>query len=258
MSPTPIHDIGHLPVDRRTDRVREALEELIVEGHFANGARLDEVILAERFQVSRTPLREAFQALAASGFIELRPRRGAFVRFPALDEVIEMFDVMAEIEAVCGRYAARRMTSDDHAAIQSALGACEAAAMADDLDGYYRANHDFHHLIYRAGGNRFLAGEAERLHRRLKPFRRLQLRWRGRMQESLLEHRDILAALVSGDEARAGAALRAHVAVQGDRFNDLAAGYRAAVGNRGSHPLAGSQDSRPNPAAGRSRGRPSR
>lgn len=242
MESYPIHDVGDPPTDRRTDRVREALEELIVEGHFDNGARLDEVLLAERFKVSRTPLREAFQALAASGFIELRPRRGAFVRFPALEEVVEMFDVMAEIEAVCGRYAARRMTADDQVAIEAALSACESTAAAGDIDGYYRANHDFHHLIYLAGGNRFLAGEAARLHRRLKPFRRLQLRWRGRIHESLREHREILAALVSGDEIRAGAALRAHVAVQGDRFNDLAAGYRAAIRSRGLKPSASGQD----------------
>jgi DNA-binding GntR family transcriptional regulator len=222
-----------LSPDRRTDRVREALEELIVEGHFPDGARLDEASLAERFSVSRTPLREAFQALAASGLVELRLRRGAFVRFPALEDVVEMFDVMAEIEALCGRYAARRMTPEDQAAIERALVACESACAVRDADGYYRANHDFHRLIYRASGNRFLAGEAERLHRRLTPFRRLQLRLRGRMPESLREHRDILAALAAGDEPEAAEALRRHVAVQGDRFNDLAASYRAAIGGRG-------------------------
>lgn len=213
--------------DRRTDQVREALEEMIVEGQFADGDRLDEVSLAERFQVSRTPLREAFQALAASGLVELRLRRGAFVRFPALEEVVEMFEVMAEIEALCGRQAVRRMTADDQLAIESALIACEKACAAGDTEGYYRANKDFHVAIYHAAGNRFLASEAERLHRRLKPFRRLQLRVRGRLPESLREHRAIFDALVAGDAVQAGEELRKHIAVQGDRFNDLAAGYRA-------------------------------
>ncbi|MEI4487854.1 GntR family transcriptional regulator [Frigidibacter sp. MR17.14] len=223
-------------LDRRTDQIREALEEMIVEGHFADGARLDEVSLAEQFGVSRTPLREAFQALAASGLVELRHRRGAFVRFPTLEDVVEMFDVMAEIEALCGRYAARRMTAEDQVAIERALLDCEAAAARRDTEGYYRANHAFHHRIYAAGGNRFLTGEAERLHRRLKPFRRLQLRVRGRMDESLRQHRAIFEALVAGDEAWVTKVMRAHIAVQGDRFNDLAANYRTAI--RGKRSVA--------------------
>lgn len=224
--------MADVTVDRRTDQIREALEEMIVEGHFADGARLDEVSLAERFKVSRTPLREAFQALAASGLVELRHRRGAFVRYPALEDVVEMFDVMAEIEALCGRYAARRMSPEDQAAIEAALLACEAAAERQEIEAYYRANHDFHHLIYRASGNRFLAGEADRLHRRLKPFRRLQLRVRGRMAESLRQHRAIFAALVAGDAEGVTAVMREHIAVQGDRFNDLAANYRSATRGR--------------------------
>ncbi|WP_011910485.1 GntR family transcriptional regulator [Cereibacter azotoformans] len=224
--------MADVTVDRRTDQIREALEEMIVEGHFADGARLDEVSLADRFKVSRTPLREAFQALAASGLVELRHRRGAFVRYPALEDVVEMFDVMAEIEALCGRYAARRMSPEDQAAIEAALLACEAAAERQEIEAYYRANHDFHHLIYRASGNRFLAGEADRLHRRLKPFRRLQLRVRGRMAESLRQHRAIFAALVAGDAEGVTAVMREHIAVQGDRFNDLAANYRSATRGR--------------------------
>ncbi len=224
--------MADVTVDRRTDQIREALEEMIVEGHFADGARLDEVSLADRFKVSRTPLREAFQALAASGLVELRHRRGAFVRYPALEDVVEMFDVMAEIEALCGRYAARRMSPEDQAAIEAALLACEAAAERQEIEAYYRANHDFHHLIYRASGNRFLAGEADRLHRRLKPFRRLQLRVRGRMAESLRQHRAIFAALVTGDAEGVTAVMREHIAVQGDRFNDLAANYRSATRGR--------------------------
>lgn len=214
---------------RRTDRVREALEEMIVEGRFADGERLDEVSLSKSFGVSRTPLREAFQALAASGLVEIRARRGAFVRFPSLEDVVEMFEVMAEIEALCGRHGARRMTALDRVAMETALRACEEAAAQNDIEAYYRANHDFHAAIYHASGNRFLASEAERLHRRLKPFRRLQLRVRGRIRESLAEHSRIFEAMVAGDEASVSAELRRHIAVQGDGFADLAAGYRATM-----------------------------
>lgn len=208
------------------DSVREALEQMIVTGAFSDGERLDEVRLAERFSVSRTPLREAFQMLAGSGLLTLLPHRGAFVRLPAFDEMIEMFEVMAEMEAVCGRLAARRVMPETLAAIRETVVSCEVAVEAGDADGYYRENGQFHLLIYTASGNAFLAAEAQRLHKRLMPFRRMQLRVRGRLEQSLSEHREILAALEAGDSAATEAALREHVAVQGGKFNDLMASYK--------------------------------
>lgn len=220
-----LHIIAYMNT-RMADHVREALEQMIITGEFADGERLDEIRLAERFNVSRTPLREAFQVLAASGLVELLPRRGAFVRHPAFHEMIEMFEVMAEMEAFCGRLAARRVTPEVLAEIRETVIACEAAVEAGDTDGYYRENGRFHHLIYTASGNEFLAGEAQRLHRRLQPFRRMQLRVRGRMGQSLTEHRQILDALEAGDSDAAETILRDHVAVQGGKFNDLMASYK--------------------------------
>ena len=96
------------------------------------------------------------------------------------------------------RHAARRITPDQLAALEAALQDCEAAAAASDPEAYYAANGIFHRLIYQASGNSFLAREAETLLQRLRPFRRLQLQARGRMGQSLAEHRAILQALASG------------------------------------------------------------
>jgi DNA-binding GntR family transcriptional regulator len=212
--------------ERIADSLREQLEQAILTGEFHDGERLDEARLSERYAVSRTPLREAFQRLAASGLVELVPHRGAFVRHPAFDEVVEMFEVMAEMEAFCGRLAARRVSDAMLDQIEATVTACEVSVARGDSDGYYRENERFHHLIYEASGNGFLAAEAARLHRRLQPFRRMQLRLRGRMRQSLNEHRRILDALRAGDSAVAADTLRGHVAVQGERFNDLMASYR--------------------------------
>ena len=212
--------------NRRADGLRRDLEQMILTGALADGERLDEMSLADRFGCSRTPLREAFQALAASGLVQLIPRRGAFVRHPPFEEVVEMFEVMAELEALCGRLAARRVTEPLIDAVRRTVQACEAAVGAGDSDAYYAENERFHLLLYEAAGNRFLAGEAARLHRRLKPFRRMQLQVRGRMAQSLTEHRAVLDALERADGEAAAAALRAHVAVQGGKFNDLMASYR--------------------------------
>jgi len=211
---------------RIADTIRERIEQMIVTAEFADGERLDEVKLAEQFGVSRTPLREAFQSLAASGLVTLEARRGAFIRHPDFVELVEMFEVMAELEAMCGFRAARHVTDSQMVAIGKTIEACEAAISAGDFDEYYRENETFHHLLYEASGNRFLAGEAARLHKRLKPYRRLQLRANGRMPQSMREHRAIYSALERNDSKAAAAALRVHVAIQGERFNDLMASYR--------------------------------
>src|SRR5690606_9626741 len=116
---------------------------------------------------------------------------------------VEMFEVMAEIEAMCGFRAARRVTEEQMAAIGRTIDACEAAIAAGDFDEYYRENETFHHLLYEASGNRFLAREAARLHKRLKPYRRLQLRANGRMRQSMREHRAVVAALERADSKAA-------------------------------------------------------
>jgi DNA-binding GntR family transcriptional regulator len=215
---------------KQSDQFRVQIEEEIATGVLRPGERLDEVGLAERFGVSRTPVREALQQLAAGGLIELRPNRGAIVSAPNAAQLLEMFDVMAELEAMCGQRAARRLMPEDEARLKSTLAACRAAMEAGDPDTYYFENEHFHRAIYAAGGNRFLAEQALALHRRLAPFRRLQLRVRNRLRTSQAEHESIVAAILEGDAASAGARLKGHVAIQGERFGDLVASLeRAAV-----------------------------
>ncbi|MCW1913244.1 GntR family transcriptional regulator [Luteolibacter sp. GHJ8] len=213
---------------RSADDIRETIEQRIVEGEFEDGERLDEVTLAKRFGVSRTPLREALRMLAGSGLVELIPRRGAFVRHPGIVELVEMFEVMAELEALCGRLAARRISPGELAKLSVAARACEQALDKEDPDGYYHRNEEFHQLIYKAAGNSFLATEAKRLQKRLRPFRRMQLRARGRMKQSMEEHALILRSLEAGDPEAASGSLRSHVTVQGERFHDLLSSYEKA------------------------------
>lgn len=205
---------------RATSRLRNAIEQAIVAGDFAPGERLDETALAERFSVSRTPVREALTALESTGLVELRPRRGAFVRALGAAELLAMFETMAELEASCARFAAQRMDAAQETALDAAMRGCEAAAH-EGFDAYYEANSAFHAVIYEGAGNAFLGDQTCGLHNRLQPFRRLQLRARGRLEQSIREHRDIVDAIASGDGDRAARCARAHVAVQGDRFMTL-------------------------------------
>lgn len=210
-----------------SSQLRAALETDILTGAIAPDARLDEASLAKRFGVSRTPIREALQALAAAGLITIRPRRGATVNAPDFRRLIEMFDLMAEMEALCARQAARRLTPPDRAAILATLEACRAAAEIGDTDTYYYENERFHQAIYAASQNGFVAEQALALQKRLASYRRLQLRVRNRMMSSFAEHEAIVQAILAGDEELAAQRLRGHVVVQSERFGDLLAGLGA-------------------------------
>lgn len=211
---------------KRADQIAESLEQLVFQGEYEDGQRLDEIKLAEQYRVSRTPVREALQRLVMSGMAEQIPRRGVFVRQPGPVELLEMFETMAELEAACGRFAAARMTDDGIARLAEANERCKAAVDREDAAGYYDENERFHHEIYRGATNSFLQNEALRLQNRLKPYRRVQLRFRGRMSQSLAEHEAIIGAIRAGDRESASNALRSHVTVQGEKFQQLMAGLK--------------------------------
>ena len=222
-------DVGHL---RHADRLRQAIEADIVTGVFRPGERLDEQSIAERFGVSRTPLREALAQLAANGLVRLQPRRGAFVVSLSFQEIVERFEMMAALEGMCAALAARRFDESDQEALQASLAECEHEARHGDSDSYYLANERFHKLIYIAARNGFLAEQARQLQARLQPYRRLQLRARQRVATSLAEHKRIVAAILAGDSATAEREIREHVLIQGERLRDFFASLSYANINR--------------------------
>ena len=214
-------------------KIRDSLEQRIIEGELGIGKRLDEAELSKHYGVSRTPVREALQRLAESGLAEHLPRRGTFVSTPSLSELVEMFEVMAELECMAVRLATRRATSADIDALTVSNEACRAAFEAGDTKRYYELNAAVHRQIYKMSGNSFLTVEARRLHDRLRPYRRLQLRVRGRMGESMNEHDIILAAMRDGDCQQAVVTMRKHITILGERFNDLVSGFNLLMANHG-------------------------
>ncbi|MCA1367238.1 GntR family transcriptional regulator [Bradyrhizobium sp. BRP14] len=203
--------------------LRDEIENAILSNEFSPGERLDEMVLANRFGVSRTPVREALMQLNAIGLIEIRPRRGAVVIDPGPHRVYEMFEVMAELEGLAGSLAARRLNDEAREAITAAHKRCELSAKAGDSDDYYYANEEFHKAIYAASRSEFLQEQCTQLHRRLRPYRRLQLRVRNRLSTSFSEHCAIVDAIFAGNGEEARRLLRAHVGIQGERFSDLVA-----------------------------------
>jgi len=219
----------------KAGNLREAIEQDIVSGHYAPGARLDEMELAARHSVSRTPVREALMQLSAMGLVRSIPNKGCFVNELTMADLIGMFEVMAELEGMCARLAARRMTDEALAELEALQADCQAACEQQAADDYYYANELFHRHLYEASGNCYLAQIAGQLHTRLKPFRRLQLRVPNRLAHSAAEHNAVIEALRARDPGRADELMRQHIIVQGDSFSDFL--MAISSGPLGSEPV---------------------
>ncbi|MDB6178470.1 GntR family transcriptional regulator [Paracoccus sp. Z330] len=211
-------------------RIRLSLENAIVDGVYAPGDKLNPIRIAADYECSRTPVREALQALEASGLVRVQPKKGTFVTQLSVTELMERFEVMAELESLCARLACRRATQDDIGALTASFQACYDAAQARQSDRYYAENTLFHQAIYRAAHNEFLEAETLCLQTVLQPYRRRQLRAQGRVRDSLGEHRLILQAIAAGNSADAARIMQDHVLVQGEGFRDMIAALTVAKG----------------------------
>jgi len=201
-----------------TEKLATAIADGILNGTLAPGLRLDELTLAEKHGVSRTPVREALRQLAMSGLIDMRPRKGAIVSKATPDQVESLFVAMAEMEATCARLAAMSMTPIERRRLQARHEAMTALAKAGDPDTYSDANVAFHSAIYAGSHNAPVAEFTVGLRRRVAPFRRAQFRLEGRLLRSSEEHDAVVRAILSGDAAAAHAAMLHHVSLVEDAF----------------------------------------
>jgi DNA-binding GntR family transcriptional regulator len=207
-------------VTRSEDLVRQ-LENDILSGRLSPGVRLDEQELAMRFKVSRTPVREALWHLASSGLIQMRRHQGAIVKQHTITEVVEMFQVMAELEGLSARLAARRITSEERDALRKAHNLCKERVEKLDHEGFFQANNEFHDIIFTAARSQFLIEEATSLRRRVNPYRHYITYQPGRMQKSVEEHEAIIKAIESGDGETAQKVMRVHVNMLAEEASDF-------------------------------------
>jgi DNA-binding GntR family transcriptional regulator len=207
------------------DRIRKELETAISTGRIEPGSRLDEQEIAQRFGVSRTPVREAFRLLAANHLVELRGRQGAVVRSIGAHALIEMFQVMAELEGLCARLAARRVDAVQMAKIDAIHQKLEAVAARQDIDLFYDVNQEFHEAVYEASCNTFLAEQTLRLRNQIAAYRRRVTKAPTRIADTLQEHAAVIDAIRNHDAERAHKAMRDHVNLLGDVLLDFLAAY---------------------------------
>lgn len=193
------------------DDVCRRIADEIVLGNFAPGSRLDEVSLAARFNVSRTPVREALKQLAIMGLVDTRPNRGSVVAELSVEQLDQMFEAIGELEAACARHAALRMTEVDRARMLELHAEGRAAMQAGDIDRYDAANLELHATIIRGCYNPVLIEMATSLRHRVSPFRRTQFRNLERMGESFEEHSVIVEAILAHDVITTYREMRSHL-----------------------------------------------
>jgi DNA-binding GntR family transcriptional regulator len=190
-----------------------AIADRIVTGYLRPGERLDEVSLAARFEVSRTPVREALGHLSAMGLVERRPNRGAIVAVVTQDHLASMFESMAELEAICARFSAERMTGAERRSLEMEHQASARLVQLRAEEDYEYFNTEFHSRLYRGAHNTHIHDLTVMTRSRLAPFRRAQFMLPGRLAKSWQEHDLIVTAIMRGDVAGAGRAARDHVSI---------------------------------------------
>ena len=195
----------------RAEELRLQLADEIVRGQLAPGAPLDETDIARRFNVSRTPVREALRQLAASGLIEARAHRGAVVARPTLERLNGMFEAMAELEALCAGLAAERMNAAERARLEAIHEELRVLSHAGNPERFHEVNERFHNAIYAGSQNGYIAEMTLATRVRVQPFRRAQFRNLGRLAKSHAEHDRVVVAIMRGDRNGAASAMRAHI-----------------------------------------------
>ena len=191
--------------------VAERLRKRIFAHELTPGTWMDEQKLAEEYGISRTPLREALKVLASEGLVDLRPRRGCYVTEISRQDTDDIFPLIAMLEGRCASEAVKQAKPADIAALKGIHEQLESAARDGRINAFFESNQEFHKKIQELSGNRWLLSVIQDLRKVLKLSRLHSLSLEGRLQQSLDEHRLIMAALQAGDAVKAEKLMHDHL-----------------------------------------------
>lgn len=202
-------------IDKKTasleEQVTETLEAEILTGKLAAGASLTEQSLSVRLGVSRTPIRAALHTLAEEGLINLIPNKGAVVVGVTREDLIDIYRIRMRLEGLASALAAQRISPEELATLRESVELAEFYISKNDAERLKELDTQFHAIIYRASGNRMLNKTLSELHRNITSYRKMSLAVPGRLERSVGEHREILAAIEERDAERADRLTSAHV-----------------------------------------------
>lgn len=207
----------------RANEIRTALQEEIESGSLPPGAPLDERALATRFQVSRTPVREALQQLAARDLVRIAPRQGVSVARLSINQVRAIMESIGELEALAAKLAARRVDEPLRKTLDDAIQRCQDAAVQGGAAEYAIANTFFHEAVYDGARNPYLAELIRNARRQIQRYRLKDFQTRAQISKSLQDHLRVARAIQEGDEALAVNAMLMHVPSGSTGFSEFLA-----------------------------------
>lgn len=189
------------------------LRDLVLSGEHQPDVPLSEFRLAEHFQVSRTPVREALKQLQIEGLVEIRPKVGTFVRRITRREIVEMFELKEVLEGMAARLMARRAPKDELALLAANVRESERTLQLDDTDRYPTLVHEFHETLFSGADNRKLDDHYRTLMNQLAYHRMIvkTVAHPGRLARSIAEHRLVAELVRERDGVGAELAMRDHV-----------------------------------------------
>jgi DNA-binding GntR family transcriptional regulator len=199
----------------------QRLRSMLIEGVIAPGAKLNERELSERLKISRTPLREAIKMLATEGLVELLPNRGAVALSLSEQDVIDTFEVMANLEAQSGELAAARITEAELVEMKALHYEMLASFTRRDLPRYYTLNAQIHERINAAAKNPVLTRTYSQLNARLQALRFRSNQDEQKWQQAVDEHEQMIAALERRDSDAMRTILVAHLSHKRDAVLEL-------------------------------------
>jgi DNA-binding GntR family transcriptional regulator len=207
-------EAGLVPIGVRPSRTQEVLEAIrasIIGGELASGGLYSVAELAERLEVSRTPVREALIELATRGMVRFERNRGVRILGTSIHDLEEIFEIRLMLEVPAARRAVGRMLPMEVEGLRSHLGSMERAAEADDVARLWVHDRQFHRALMLASGNRRLAEYVDTL-RDMVLVRGVTTAGRARSLEAIVgEHRAILRCVEAGDAEGTAAALSDHI-----------------------------------------------
>lgn len=194
------------PIERHQtlrEKILETIRDAILKGSLKPGERVSEPELAERFGISRTPIREAFRQLESEGYLEVVPRKGAVVASLSERDVVEFYAIKSILEGHAARIAAERMSDRDVERLEAINTKLMQIAAAGDIKSFFRVHDEFHELFIKVSGNDKLVELINQLVLKFNRLRLASLAQPGRMEISVQEHRKIIEAFRNHDGERA-------------------------------------------------------
>lgn len=209
--------------DGRAAGILASLLDDIESGKLPPGAPLDERALAARFEVSRTPVREALQQLVARELVVITPRQGAMVARMSISKIRGLMELLGELESFAARLAARRVDDATRERLQRTMQRCVEAAQSGGAAEYALANSMYHEAIFKASRNEYLAAQLRQAHRLIQRYRVRDFQTPAQIRKSLDDHIAITQAINAGDEEAAARAMLLHVPAGSSGFSEFLA-----------------------------------